>query len=120
MLRDIYLRNEDDPKYVANRMEETDKIQDLVEQIKMLFATSPGEVVAFPYYGLNLENMLFEYDFDRDQILQEIDRQYFQYIKPYFSGVDVEFDVYVSEGEISKTAIIDVYIDEQLNFQVMI
>ena len=86
----------------------------------MLFATSPGEAVGFPFYGLNLEDMLFEFDFDRDQILQEIDSQYFQYIKPYFRGINVEFDVYVSEGEISKTAVIDVYIDEALNFQIMI
>lgn len=118
MLRDIYLRNEDDPKYVANKMEENDNIQDLVEQIKMMFATSPGEVIAYPYYGMNLEDMLFEFDADQDQILQEIDRQYFEYIKPHFNGVNVEFDVYVSEGEISKTMIIDVYINGDLNFQI--
>jgi len=120
MLRDIYLRNEDDPKFVANKMEENDKLQDLIEQLKMLFATSPGEVVAFPFYGLNLEDMLFEYDFDRDDMLQEIDSQYFQYIKPYFPGINVEFDLYISEGEISKTAVLDVYINEELNFQLLI
>lgn len=119
MLRDIYLRNEDDPKYVASKMEENDNIQDLVEQIKMLFATSPGEVIAYPFYGMNLEDMLFEFDFDQDQILQEIDRQYFEYIKPYFPGVNVEFNVYLSEGEISTTAIIDVYINGNLNFQLI-
>jgi len=118
MLRDIYLRNEDDPKYVANKMEENDNIQDLVEQIKMLFATSPGEVIAYPYYGMNLEDLLFEFDADQDQILQEIDRQYFEYISPYFKGINVEFDVYVSEAEISKTMIIDVYINGNLNFQI--
>lgn len=117
MLRDIYLRNEDDPRYVPNKMEENDNIQDLVEQLKMLFATSPGEVIAYPFYGLNLEDMLFEFDFDQDEILQEIDRQYFEYIGPYFPGVNVEFDVYISEGEISRTMIIDVYINKELNFQ---
>lgn len=119
MLRDIYLRNEDDPKYVADKMEENDNIQDLVEQLKMMFATSPGEVIAYPYYGLNLESMLFEFDFEQSDILKEIDRQYFEYIQPHFSGVNVEFDVYVSEGEISRTLIIDVYINNALNFQVI-
>lgn len=119
MLRDIYLRNEDDPKYIANKMEENDNIQDLVEQLKMMFATSPGEVIAFPGYGLDLEAMLFEFDFEQKEILQEIDSQYFQYIQPYFSGVNVEFDVYVSDGEISRTMIIDVYINSELNFQLI-
>jgi phage baseplate assembly protein W len=117
MLRDIYLRNEDDPLYIENKMEENDNIKDLVEQLKMLFATSPGEVIAHPFYGLNLEDMLFEFDFEQDEILQEIDRQYFEYIGPYFPGVNVEFNVYVSEGEISRTMIIDVYINNELNFQ---
>jgi phage baseplate assembly protein W len=98
-------------------MEENDNIQDLVEQLKMLFATSPGEVIAYPYYGLNLEDMLFEFDFDQEEILQEIDGQYFEYISPYFPGVNVEFNVYVSEGEVSRTMIIDVYINNELNFQ---
>lgn len=119
MLRDIYLRNEDDPKFIPNKMEENDAIQDLIEQLKMLFATSPGEVIAYPFYGLNLEDMLFEFDFDQEDILKEIDRQYFEYIKPNFPNVNVEFNVYVSEGEINRTLIIDVFINSILTFQII-
>jgi hypothetical protein len=118
MLREIYIRNEDDPKFVENKIEEGEMLEVLVQHLMMLFATCPGEVIAYPNYGLNLEDMLFEFELDKDTVLSEINYQYAQFISPYFPTVQVEFDLYISDGEISKIMILDVYIDSKLVFQI--
>jgi len=119
MLRDIYARNPDDPKFIPYKMEENDTIVNLIDQLRIMFATSPGEVIAYPDFGVNLEVMLFDLEFDEREILQEIDRQYFQYISSLFPGINVEFDATVSEGETTRNLILDVYINTNLAFQII-
>lgn len=119
MLRDIYMRNEDDPKFVVNKIEENDMVDDLVQQLMMLFATSKGEVIAYPQYGINLEDLLFEFELDRDRIVEELDYQFSQYIKPYFPGYKIEFDLNVNESEVQRAMILDIYINSKLSLKIV-
>jgi hypothetical protein len=119
MLRDIYVRNPDDPKYIPYKIEENDTIANLIDQLRIMFATSPGEVIAYPDFGVNLEVMLFDLEFDEKQILEEINRQYFQYIFSAFPGINVEFDANVSDGDFTTNLILDVYINSDLAFQII-
>lgn len=119
MLRDIYVRNPDDPKFIPYKIEENDTVASLIDQLRIMFATSPGEVIAYPDFGVNLEVMLFDLEFDERQILEEINRQYFQYISPAFPGITVEFDATVNDGETTVSLILDTYINSNLAFQII-
>lgn len=119
MLRDIYTRNEDDPKFVLNKIEESDMVDDLVQQLMMLFATSKGEVIAFPDYGINLEDLLFEFELDKDKIVEELSYQFSQYIQPYFPTYSIEFDLNVNEADIQRAMILDIYINSKLSLKIV-
>lgn len=119
MLREIYMRNEDDPKFVPDKVEESEMIEVLIQHLMMLFATSRGEVIAYPEYGMNLEELLFELEIDTDRINEELDYQYSQFIAPYFPGYTIEFDAYENESDMERVLVLDVYINSDLSLRII-
>jgi hypothetical protein len=63
MLKEIYCRNENDPKYVNTILETTDAIEALLTKLRMILFTARGEVLGYPNLGLDLDSMLFELNY---------------------------------------------------------
>lgn len=63
-IRDYYMREEGDPKFQQGKIETTDEIEELVNQIKMILLTNKGEVLGEPNFGVEIEKYLFEFDVD--------------------------------------------------------
>ena len=48
MLRDIYLRDQSDPKYKSNLLETSSVIESVLNKIRMILYTNRGEVLGAP------------------------------------------------------------------------
>lgn len=63
-IRDLYMRSENDPKFVADQIEVYDEIEATINQVRMTVLTNKGEVLGEPDFGLNLEKYLFDFELD--------------------------------------------------------
>lgn len=103
---DIYPRNPDDPKYKKGLLHTDNEIEILIGMIKQCLLTTPGEVLGDPYFGLDLERLI--YDFEVDQItLENAIRMHLLAYVPLIFKYDVDFKVGFFKGEIRDACVID-------------
>lgn len=62
-MRELNIREENDPNYMKGMLEINDEIEALIYQIKMPLGTNKGEVLGEPDFGCDLDSMLFSSDF---------------------------------------------------------
>ncbi len=62
---EIYPRNPDDPNYKSGQLHTDDSVEILIGMIKQCMMTTPGEVLGDPYFGIDLEGLLFEFGVDQ-------------------------------------------------------
>jgi hypothetical protein len=79
-LRDIYFRDQNDPKFRADKVEVTDDLEATIQQIMMTIFTRKGEVLGEPNFGLNLDNYLFEFDVDPTSLSRAAQDQIYNYV----------------------------------------
>jgi hypothetical protein len=79
-LREIYFRDQNDPKFRADQVEVTDDLEATIQQIMMTIFTKKGEVLGEPDFGLNLDNYLFEFDVDPIDLSRAAQDQIYGYI----------------------------------------
>ena len=110
MVKDIYIRNPEDPNYVYGVLEHSDPIESIITKIKMIFGTRQGQVLGDLNFGAGLEDMIFETRLSKNEIEETIKRQIYQYISEaseYAINVNVSF----GKAEGYDYALIDIYID---------
>jgi phage baseplate assembly protein W len=79
-LREIYFRDQSDPKFRADQVEVTDDLEATIQQIMMTIFTKKGEVLGEPDFGLNLDSYLFEFDVDPTSLSRAAQDQIYSYI----------------------------------------
>lgn len=79
-LREIYFRDQNDPKYRADQVEVTDDLEATIQQIMMTIFTKKGEVLGEPNFGLNLDNYLFEFDVDPTSLSRAAQDQIYNFV----------------------------------------
>ena len=79
-LREIYFRDQNDPKYRADQVEVTDDLEATIQQIMMTIFTKKGEVLGEPNFGLNLDNYLFEFDVDPTSLGRAAQDQIYNFV----------------------------------------
>ena len=79
-LRDIYFRDQNDPKFQANKIEVTDDLEATIQQIMMTIFTRKGEVLGESNFGLNLDNYLFEFNVDPVSLSRAAQDQIYSYV----------------------------------------
>jgi phage baseplate assembly protein W len=72
MLIDFYMRNEYEPGYNSNSLFVVDPYEILLNKIKMILFTRPGEVFGNPDFGIDLESYVFETRINEQQIVSNI------------------------------------------------
>lgn len=60
MIREIYLKDEEDSTFKRNKLEEISDKEILLNKIKMILFTNKGDVLGEPNLGMDLESYLFE------------------------------------------------------------
>ena len=104
---EIYPRNPDDPNYKEGLLHTDDGIEILVGMIKQCMLTRPGEVLGDPYFGIDLEGMLFDLEVDQNTLERAIRLHLLTYVPLASSKYDVDFSVGFLRGTTRDACVID-------------
>ena len=92
MLREIYNRDPEDPNYKSDQLEVTDPWEACIGKLKMLIFTRKGEVLGDPRFGLNLEDLIYDFNISEKALRDEIQKYLITYV-PEFNSLGGTFDL---------------------------
>lgn len=104
---EIYPRNPDDPNYTTGFLETNDEVEILIGMIKNLMLTKPGEVLGDPYFGIDLESLIFDFEIDQESLENAISMQLMTYVPMSRSQFQVDFKVGFFKGDFRDACVID-------------
>jgi hypothetical protein len=112
MIKDIYIRNPEDPNFKFGVLEHTDAIESILSKIKMLMGTRPGQIVGDLNFGLGIEDLIFETKINKNHLEEQIKVQFDQYIS---ETKDFKITPQVSFGKADgyDYAVIDIFINDE-------
>ena len=106
-IAEIYPRNPDDPLYVPNKLDSEDLVEILIGQIKQMMLTTPGEILGDPFFGVNLEGLLFEFNVTQKQLEDSIRIQLYSYCTMSRDLFQVDFTIGFFRGDYRDACIIE-------------
>jgi hypothetical protein len=119
MAREIYMRDLTDPAYKSGIMEVSDELEMLISQIKMLLYTKPGEVLGAPDVGIDLESQLFVFNINEYALKSMLMDQVLKFV-PLADKYHIKFDISFARGTVKDTCLIDVRINGNPIFGILI
>lgn len=112
MLREIYTRDTEDPKYDASMIEYRDAAESIVQQVKMILGTSRTDVLGEPGMGVGIEDLIFQRSYSAASIKDKISAQIRDYVYVP-DGYEVSVDVGFGKQENGfDYGVIDIYINQ--------
>ena len=114
MIREIYCKLPTDQDYEL-KVESMNALTNLLQQIKVVLGTKPGEVLGKPMFGVNLEKYLFLMNYNKDEIKQMIIYEITSNIvyDPQLFSVTVDISFGHNANDPYEYALIDIVINEQ-------
>ena len=114
MIHEIYSILSSDQKY-RPALETTDEITQILQQIRMILGTKPGDVLGDITFGLDISQYLFSMSYDKDQMKEMVTQAILQrlYYDPtkYAVTVDVKFGK--DHNSRSDYALLDIQINQK-------
>jgi hypothetical protein len=104
---EIYPRTPDDPRYKEGLLHTDDEVEILIGMIKQCMLTTPGEVLGDPYFGIDLEGLLFNFNVDQVTLERAIRLHLITYVPLASSKFNVDFTVGFFKGETRDSCVID-------------
>jgi hypothetical protein len=104
---EIYPRTPDDPRYKEGLLHTDDEVEILIGMIKQCMLTTPGEVLGDPYFGIDLEGLLFNFNVDQVTLERAIRLHLITYVPLASSKFNVNFTVGFFKGETRDSCVID-------------
>jgi hypothetical protein len=104
---EIYPRTPDDPKYKEGLLHTDDEVEILIGMIKQCMLTTPGEVLGDPFFGIDLEGLLFDFNVDQTTLERAIRLHLITYVPLASSKFNVDFTVGFFKGETRDACVID-------------
>jgi len=104
---EIYPRNPDDPNYTSGYLETNNEIEILIGMIKNVMLTKPGQVLGDPYFGIDLESLIFDLEIDQATLEQAIALQLMTYVPLSRSTFQVDFKIGFFKGDFRDACVID-------------
>lgn len=89
---ELYIKTNGDPNYDPTKLQSDSRIATLLAQIDVILFTRRGEIIGAPGLGCNLEDLVYEFNYNDSQIKSEIENQLAQYV-PLASEMNVSVDV---------------------------
>jgi len=112
MIKDIYIRNPDDPNFQYGVLEHSDAIESIVSKIKMLMGTRQGQILGDLNFGIGIEDLIFETRINKTKVEEKIKEQFSLYISET-QNFKIEPQVSFGRDDGYDYALIDIYIDEE-------
>jgi hypothetical protein len=106
-LSEIYPRNPDDPNYNPGNLHTQDEVEILIGMIKQCLLTRPGEVLGDPYFGIDLEGLIFDLDVDQSTLERAVQLHLLTYVPLAFTKFQVDFKLGFLKGETRDACVID-------------
>lgn len=110
MYREIYFRDISDPKYNPRILESDNKLENLISKIKMILYTRKGEVLGEPDLGMNLDDYLFETNYNEMQIKNLFFAQIEKFI-PELNEYKIDCEVGIRREEYHHMIVLSISID---------
>lgn len=112
MIKDLYIRDPEDPNFKYGILEHSDVIESIITKIRMLLGTRPGQIFGDLAFGIGIEDLIFETRINKVQLEEKIKTQFDQYIT---ETKDFRITPSVSFGKADgyDYAVIDIFINEQ-------
>ncbi len=104
---EIYPRNPDDPNYKVGLLHTDDEVEILIGMIKQCMMTTPGEVLGDPYFGIDLESLLFDFEVDQKTLERSIRLHLLTYVPLSVDKYNVDFTIGFFKGETRDACVID-------------
>lgn len=117
-MKDFYFKADNDISFNPEMVEEIDEIEQLISQLKMLFFTNQGDVLKSLDLGLNLEKLIFETNYNKFTILNNIKFQVGQYLVYDQSKYKLDFELQFFQGSVRDIALLTVFINGQKSLEV--
>lgn len=94
MIKEIYCRMPADPNYDSSKIDSNNDIENILQRIRVCLGTKPGKVLGSPYFGIDLEEYLFNMSYNADDIKNEIKAMIDEYVTQVFDNkYDIDVDV---------------------------
>jgi hypothetical protein len=104
---EIYPRNPDDPNYKEGLLHTDDEVEILIGMIKNCMLSRPGEVLGDPYFGIDLEGLIFDLEVDENTLNRAIELHLITYVPLAYSLFSVDFKIGFFKGETRDACVID-------------
>ena len=120
MIKEIYIRDENDPNYEPDRIEFSDEVESAITQLRMIIGTAPNEVLGSPNFGFELEDYIFTTKLSGGEITERLDEQLNNYLR---LSNNIKMTIDISFGDSGKGwdyAILDVYINGKIMIFIII
>lgn len=121
MVKEIYCKLPTDIGY-EHKIETNNEIQCILQQIRMVLGTKPGDVLGAPGFGLNLNQFLFDYNRNMNEIRYLVNAAIGYYIKfdsnKYAVGCEINYGH--NAGDPYEYAVIDIYVNQQKTLGVLV
>lgn len=111
MIKDIYIRNPDDPNYQYGIYDHNDPIESIISKVKVIFGTSQGQVLGDMNFGVGLEELIFETRINQTELEERIKSQIAQYI-PESLEYNIRPQVRFGKTDFYDYCLIDLFINE--------
>ena len=119
MIREIYLRGDNDPNF-ENRLEHSSDIEAILSYIRMILGNRKSQVLGDYNFGTGLKDLVFATKYNKDKIKRSIQDQIFDYVKGfpnYKVDVDVKFGKLSSGGDY---CIVDIFINQEKMLAILV
>ena len=114
MIKEIYSRDIDAPKYNDDVIEVTDELQQLILKIENCLFTRQGDVLGSPNMGCNLDDLIFSLVLNESVISQKVSSQIQTYCLNSSSsqfGIDVRVQFYSTMER--NGCLVDIFVNEE-------
>jgi len=106
-ISDIYPRNPDDPLYEPNKLETDDVVESTIGMIKQIMLTKPGSVLGDPFFGIDLESLIFDFDVSQSELEEAVSLQLYTYCTFARGILKIDFKVGFFQGETRDSCVIE-------------
>jgi len=113
MIRDIYSRDVQSPKYNDQTLEVSDTLSQLIIKIENCLFTRKGDVLGSPGMGANLNDLIFSLVLNENTIQNTINNQITAYSLPNTGGFTVDCKVSFFSTDERDGAFVDIFVNEQ-------
>ena len=119
MIRDLYIRNPEDPNYRFDVLDHSDPIESIITKVKMILGTRKGQVVGNLGFGVGIEDLVFETRVNQFELEEEIKQQIDAYVVEA-QQYSITPKVHFGRAEGYDYCVIDFFINNEKTFGVIV